>query len=151
MEPGPGGIYAEWKEWETLLRELAPSQRAYDAVYLLPLTAYRAWFILTRDESVSPPRNTVRGGFRELVREVSLWTMLFQRIIDEVGADHLRDALERHVDDARLGFGGFPLYLKETGVLASELDQPYAGFLQHFWDFSAEPDSGAGKGEVSPE
>jgi transcriptional regulator with XRE-family HTH domain len=132
---GPGGITPEWKEWEALLRGLEPSQEAFEAALFLPFAAYRAWFLLTRDDTVSPPKNRVRMGLRDLVREISVWTASFRAIIDEFGRDHLRAALERHVDDARLGFCGFALDLHENGDLPADLTIRYKAFVPHFWEF----------------
>jgi hypothetical protein len=92
-----------------------------------------------RDYSVSPFKNRVESGFRELVMEITVWITLFRMIIQELGRDHLREALTRHGDEARLGFVGFTLHLRDKGALPADLAEKYDAFLPHFWDFREDP------------
>jgi transcriptional regulator with XRE-family HTH domain len=131
---GPVAQTAEWKRWESLLEGLGLSEPAFTAALLVPFAALRAWTLLTHDDAYSLKMNLDLGG------EVETWIWVFQEIIDELGRDHLRAALERHVDEARLGFGDFAMHLREIGALPADLTQLWSEFLPFSWELQGNPD-----------
>lgn len=118
-------------DWSAIIRELAVSREVAKALEWLPeATSTALHFVAPRagqlEESEDEWLQRWELRHRLTAREYEMWVALFRALIDKHGIEAIRDSVTSHVDELRVGFNPFAIYLLRLGAVAPHRDRYFA-------------------------